>query len=90
MVEVGIHSVKNGMLYRKIARVLGLNVSFFQEVLRLSISGSGHVVADQCSVFLRAKIYTRRLGKNFIAILQRYSVMPLIKLLSHSVNIMLR
>ena len=37
MVEVGIHSVKNGTLYRKIGRVLGLNVSFFQEVLRRSI-----------------------------------------------------
>ena len=37
MVEVGIHSIKNGTLYRKIARVLRLNVSFFQGVLRLSI-----------------------------------------------------
>ena len=57
---------------------------------RESYSGSCHVVADQCSVYFGAKIYARRLGKDFIAILQRYSLMPLIKLLSHSVNIMLR
>ena len=63
MVEVGIHSIKNRTLYRKIARVFAecllflgcLTTEYILEV----------VVADQCSVFFGAKRYdTRTLGKN--------------------------
>ena len=36
MVEVGIHSIKDGTLYRKI-RLVVLNISFYQGFLRLNI-----------------------------------------------------
>ena len=55
MVEVGIHSIKNRTLYRKIARVFAecflclgcLTTEYILEV----------VVANQCSVFFGAERY---------------------------------
>ena len=90
MVEVGIHSIKNRTLYRKIARVfaecflfLGLTTEYILKV----------VVADQCRIFFVAKrfIIQEHSGRTrgYFAI-QHYTFIPLINLLNHRVNIILR
>ena len=91
MVEVGIHSIKNRTLYRKIARVfaecfLCLGCLTTEYILKV-------VVADQCRILFGAKrfIIQEHSGRTrgYIAI-QPYPLIPLINVLNHRVNIILR
>ena len=92
MVEVGIRSIKNRTLYRKIARVFAecflclgcLTTEYILEV----------VVADQCSVFFGAEsfiIMQEQSGRTRgYTAMQLYPLIPLINVLNHRVNISLR
>ena len=98
MVEVGIHSIKNRTLYRKIARVFAecflclgcLTTEYILEV----------VVADQCSVFFGAESFIMIQDKRDAqehsgrtrgyTAMQLYPLIPLINVLNHGVNISLR
>ena len=92
MVEVGIHSIKNRTLYRKIARVFAecflclacLTTEYILEV----------VVADQCSVFFGAESFImiqEHSGRTRgYTAMQLYPLIPLINVLNHRVNISLR
>ena len=77
MVEVGLHTIKNGMLHRKIAHVL-LNVSFFWGYLTTDYILGG-VVEDQCLVyFLERKYIQKHPGRTILPYHNLSSFQPLI------------